>query len=53
MNITISLDIFCRVPTIGIRIDLDADESVIGLQRPFVDGAVKRLSRWWTKRMAS
>lgn len=51
MNITIALDIFRRVPTIGIRIDLDPGTAIAAA--PAIDGWVKRISRRWVGSMTS
>lgn len=51
MNITIALDIFRRVPTIGIRVDFDPGAAIAAA--PVVDGLVKRVSRRWVRHMAS
>lgn len=51
MNITVALDIFRRVPTVSIRIDLDPGPAIAAA--PAIDGWVKRVSRRWVRHMAS
>ncbi|WP_168710581.1 hypothetical protein [Mycobacterium intracellulare] len=51
MNITIALDVFRRIPTIGIHIDLDPGVALA--TAPAIDGWVKRISRRWVRHMAS
>lgn len=51
MNITISLDIFRRVPTIGIRIDLDPGAAAA--PTPAIEGWIKRISRGWVRQMTA
>lgn len=51
MNITIALDLFRRVPTIGIHVELDPAAAITAA--PAIDSWVKRISRRWVGSMTS
>lgn len=52
MNVTFTTTLFgWRIGTFTIRLDID--ERTMAAASPSVDGAVKRISRNWARRMTS
>jgi hypothetical protein len=52
MNIVFGLNVLgWHIGTFDVRIELDAE--VPQAAKPVIDRGVKRMTRWWTGRMAS
>jgi hypothetical protein len=51
VNITFTLAVLhFQIGTFDIRVDIDQP---IAITQPAIDRGVKRVSRWWTRHMAS